>query len=223
MEYACIAALEDGKTRCRRLIEWPEKFCWQHPEGAEIAPPPDIVLLKPKINPRWFGLLAKEIRELPAGRKKEKIQQHIIQAKGVGRDAFSLRKSIEDSGSSVFGKKGAELISLSGLLLEFLEEGYLLVDIHGRPAQNQPMLVLTLGFSHQIEQVDPSLLKLAESPLAKAVLGVILGSVWRYCHIWANPPDEKGRIVHTVNLAHRHPPETPAKKLRFAKGLWALE
>lgn len=223
MEYACIAALEDRKTRCRRLVEWPEKFCWQHPEGAEIAPPPDIVLLKPKVNPHWFGLLAKEIRQLPAGRKEEKIKQHIAQAECLGRDAFALRQGIEDSGSPVFGKKGAEFVNPSNLLQEFLEEGYLLTNIHGRPARNQPMWILIMGFSRQIERIDSSLLKLMESDLAKAVLGVILGSVWYYCHIWANPPDEKGRIVHTVNLAHRHPPETPAKKLRFAKGLWALE
>lgn len=224
IQYACIAAFEDGKTRCRRTAEPGSQFCWQHRERAIVVPPPDGVLLKPKVNPYWFGMLADEIPLISEERKEEKIQAHITQAKKLGREAFTLRKTIEDSGTSVFrGMKDDEFVSISELLQELLDEGYFLTNIHGKPAQNKPMWVLTIGFFRKVEQMDHSVLKLIESDLAKAVLGVILGSVWQYCHIWANPPDEKGRVIHTVNLAHRHQQETPAKKLKFYKGLWKLK
>lgn len=232
MEYACIGALKDGKTRCRRIVELESQYCWEHP-GTERAPPPDVILLEPKVNPWWFGKLSQEISlnfvSIDEEKRNKQAQEHIEQAERLNRRPFALRKNKEASGTPVFGKNGAEFVALTELLQEFREEGYLLTEIHGEPAANPPMVVLTMSFSRHIEQIDPesdqakTMLKLMESDLAKVVLRVILRSVWRYCHIWANPPDEKGRIIHTVNLAHRNPPEMPARKLRFAKGLWELE
>ena len=50
----------------------------------------------------------------------------------------------------------------------------------------------------------------------------LLTSSWEYCHIWANPPDTEGKIVHTVNNAHRQD-SPPKATLQFENGLWAIE
>jgi hypothetical protein len=231
MEYACVAALEDGRTRCRRIVDGPFRYCWQHCEGGPVAPPPDAILVEPKINPFWFGRLRDEIflrlvkpeRE----RREEQRQRHIAQAIEHRRQPFALRKTQEASGTPVFGKKAAQFINISGLLEEFLVEGYLLTEIHAEPAQNPEMAVLTMNFSRHVDFIDSSLFQLMESELGKAILGTLFGSIWEYCHIWVNPPDERERIIHTINLAHRHPPEIPTaipvRALKFAKGLWKLE
>ncbi len=222
--YACIAAIDDGRTRCRNAALPGSKFCGQHKERATIAPPPDIIMIKPKVNPGWFGLLADTIRLLPGERRASNILRHIEQAEALGRDAFALRKGIEDSGSPVFRGIAGQCISIADLFQELTEAGYVLTDIHAKPAKNQPMLVLTIVLSRGIDpaKLDPDLLKLSKSEIAKAVMGIILSSVWKYVHVWANPPDREGRIPHTVNLAHRHPAGTPAKNLRFSNGLWEL-
>ena len=219
MEYACAAALEiDGRTRCRKTAKPESQFCGGHQEGAVIVPLPDVILLRPKVNPLWFGRMADEIPLKSGERKEEKIQAHIAQAERIGRKAFAIRKKIEDSGTPVFrNMEQDKLVNISGLLQELLDEGYLLTDIHGKPAKNQPMLMLTLSFDRESEEVD------IESPLVKGVLAVILGSTWQYCHPWANPPNDQSKVIHTINFAHRHPPETPAMALRFAQGLWRLE
>lgn len=223
--YACIAAIGDGKTRCRNEALPGSKFCGRpHQEGATIAPPPDIIMLKPKVNPGWFGFLADKIRLLPGERKASNILRHIEQAKALGRDPFTLRKGIEDSGSPVFRGIAGQYISIAGLMRELTEARYILTDIHAKPAKNPPMVVLTIVLSRGVDlaKVDPDILKIGESDIAKAVMGIILGSVWEYAHIWANPPDKEDKVPHTVNLAHRHPAGTPAKNLEFSKGLWEL-
>jgi len=220
--YACTAATEEG-ARCRNFVETPGEFCGFHKTrkeaGGEVsfAPKPDLVLLKFNLNPNWRErFVALGVAEKPL-LSPEKEKEHVQQAEKFGRQAYRFRQ-IADSGVPVFGSEGITSgVSLYKLLKEFLEtEGYQVTDIHLRPRRDKRMYVLVINLSQQGEETVLS------SEAIMELLRFLAVSCWGYCHVWANPPAEDGRVIHTVNSSHREPEKKPSVELRFNNGLWAV-
>lgn len=212
--YACSAQRE-GRARCRNLVETNGALCPTHQgRGAELAPRPDIILVKFNISPNWCQRFeeAGVLRSSPS--EVELEEKHIVGAQKLGRDAYVYR-DIADSGVPIFGREGVQQISISGLLPELEREGYKVSGVHIRTRTQKKFDVLVISF----ELAGESGRLLAEAiALVKEFLRV---SCWGFVHVWANPPDGKGRIPHTVNLGHREVDKVPVRLLRFNRGLWA--
>ena len=224
-EYACIAATEFG-GRCRHLAKAPSLYCGiQHSDGCELAPPPDQVLLKLRVNKTWRDtFVASGLNVVARSETKQNAinQRHIDHADEFGRGAFVIRKDAPDSGTPVFGKKGAEAISVKHVLFELGSIGYNIANVHvleskdktGRPFS---MYTLVLDLQKTVTQ-QPSPL----SPLGqKMVEELVATSRWGFVHVWANPPKNGTGIVHTVNCSHRE--GKPALGiLLYNGGLWEV-
>lgn len=216
--YACKAATERG-ARCRNWAEGENGFCSFHKgrKDVEIAPRPDTVLYKFNLNESWSKkLLALGVPEKhPDFEAKE--HKHIQHAQQYDRDAFRYRKDVADSGVPVFGKDGLRNVSMYEVLKE-LAAVYEVVDIHIRPRRdgNRWMNVLVVSFSHGEKFIS-------SDNAFQELLSFLSSSCWGYVHVWANPPQEDGRVIHTVNSSHREERKQPDLVLRLADGLWATE
>jgi hypothetical protein len=187
--------------------------CGQH-KDAERAPRPDVVLYKFNINDRWRDrFMALGIKE-----KTRDVQadtaKHEAHAAQFGRDAHRYRQ-VADSGVPVFGE-GLQGVSLFDLLKE-LPTVYEVVDIHIKPrSDGKPnMSVLVISFSNG----KPTS---ANTEAFDELLRFLASSCWGFCHVWANPPQEDGRVIHTVNSSHREADQKAKQVLHFADGLWAV-
>ena len=184
----------------------------------ELAPSPDTILVKFNINPNWTQRFeeAGVPRKIPTEVFLE--EKHIAQARHVARDPYRFRGTA-DSGTPVFGDQGASNVSIIRLIGELQENGYEPQGVHIRTRTNKKFDVLVIPFSREISEGNSISLPNKALDLLKEFLRL---SCWGYVHIWANPPDEAGKIVHTVNLSHREPDKKPDEHLCFNHGLWAL-
>jgi len=224
MVYACKAETK-GRGRCRNWALNENGFCSFHQrlkeEGKEVklAQKPDIVLVRFSINPKRSSRL--EVFGIP---KKgplsiQKDWSHQDQAQKLGRQPFRYRQ-IPDSGVPVFGREGLQDVSIYRLLTEELPQLYEISDIHLRPRKDEKMDILTITFIDIHQESAP----FAVSEAAFKEISDFLGaSCWGYCHIWANPPNEQGKIVHTLNASHRLPEKKPKQILIFDDGFWRAE
>ena len=222
MPHACVAATQEG-ARCRNFVEKLGEMCQLHQrlkaEGKEVklAPSPDTILVKFNINPSWAQRF--EQAGIPRRFPSEAIleEKHILQARQIDRDPYRFR-DIADSGVPIFGTQGASEVSILGLLEELQKEGYRPQGVHIRTRGQKKFDVLVIPLSRISE---------ANSMLPKKALDLLREflrlSCWGFVHVWANPPDSQGKIVHTVNLGHRKPEKSPRWNLRFNHGLWAVE
>ena len=219
MKYACRAATK-GNARCRNLLDAPG-FCAMHPqETAVLSDQPDVVLYKTNVNKKWSARMKELGVSLKQPDFEKREQQHVAHAIKHGRAPFRFRGKDQpaDSGVPVFGQDGLTMVSLYDLLKE-LAETYNLVDIHLRPTKpggNQNMEVLVVSFSEGDESN-------ANTDAFQELLGFLASSCWGYCHVWANPPQDDGRVIHTVNSSHREDGKQPIQIVRFADGQWATE
>jgi|SRR3989344_3716067 len=219
MKYACKAATK-GNARCRNLLDAPG-FCATHPEATSaVSEQPDVVLYKTNVNRNW----SRKLKELGVPLKQsdfeKREQQHVAHAIKHGREPFRFRGKDQpaDSGVPVFGKDGLQEVSLYELLQE-LTTIYNVVDIHLRPTKpggNQNMEVLVVSFSDG-EELNTN------TDAFQELMRFLASSCWGYCHVWANPPQDDGRIIHTVNSSHREDGKKPVQAVRFDDGLWATE
>lgn len=218
MQYACIAATKKG-ARCRNFVKVQGTMCPLHQKMVEsgkevrLAPAPDTVLIRFRVNQKWVAKLREAgVRTQPL-RWLQKEQKHVRQAERLSRKPYRLR-NIADSGVPVFGPDGISRVSMEGLLEYLISVDYRIADAHLlrtiKKAQQMGILVLVLS------RQQPAI----ELPFF-SLLSPLLSSSWGYAHIWANPPQEDGKVVHTVNLSHRL--ETPPElELWFDDGLWAV-
>ena len=213
---ACIG--HDNGARCRNLVRPPADRCAEHQGELETAPKPETILVK------FFGLKPEEVAGLEKGGvrkvayKPQTEDKHRQQAKKLGRDFHAYRKGIGDSGTAVFGKEGARFISITNLISELMDQ-YCPADCHIKERPEKQAHVLVVTFSR--EDKDISLSK----EVADKVLDLLTASrVWAKVDVWANPPQENGSIVHTVNCHHWgiRPRET-INCLVFQGGLWDIE
>jgi len=224
--YACTAET-DGRGRCRNsgLEGDGDGFCAFHAHerdgGKEVAKAglADVVLVRFNLNNRrWqdhliqLGVPYKD-RDFDAENSK-----HAAHAAVVGRSADVRGNGdvAKDSGVPVFGKPGLNRVSLHEAFLDLFAT-YEVVDMHIKPARNARfMSVLVVEFKHGCvpQSTDAAF---------KEVLEKLVGSCWEYVHVWANPPQADGRVIHTVNSGHHEEAEEPKLALRLNGGLWSAE
>jgi len=211
--YACTARTERG-ARCRTLLKSGVRCNRHGHQGAERAPKPHVVLLKFNINQKWkskFVRLGVKVTDEQKDRSR-----HEAHARTFGRNPYRYRQ-VADSGVPVFGPPGLKSVSLDQLIQELVNTyKYETVDIHIKPRKDG-MSVLVLSFSNDQPAVEPA------SPAAlEELLRFLSSACWGYVHVWANPPQADGRVIHTVNSAHREESKG-ASLLHFADGLWSVE
>ncbi|TET84445.1 MAG: hypothetical protein E3J36_01295 [Candidatus Nealsonbacteria bacterium] len=220
MRYACIASAKGG-ARCRATVEKLGTFCSFHQklkeEGRQIrlAPKPDVILVRFYLNLDRSQKL--EMTGIPRRERLtevEREEKHINHAKQYGRDPYRYRDK-SDSGTPIFGKEGINDLFLSQTWAELKREGYHLTDIHLKShTEKKDVLVAALNY------------KASEIPLSKQILDELdqlLSSCWGYVRVWADPPNEEGKVIHTVNSSFLKPDTTPQLSLYFNHGLWAIE
>lgn len=231
MQYECVAETLDEKTRCRNFVEVKiitcrgigyfeeeeELMCSQHRtmkrngKKVNIAPRPDIILIKFKLNPNWAERLKGAGIHIVAVQKTVKDALHAGHAREHRRSPYKFRE-VADSGTPVFGAGGLQNVSISGLWLELLMQGYRVIDTHILDSQERMKTWVTslalqngeqepIGFPNEVYE--------------------FLGSCFGHCHVWANPPNEEEKVVHTLNMSHRQDDTKTEVELRFNKGLWA--
>ena len=223
MQYACIAATQEG-ARCRNLVENPGEMCEAHQrlkakgEEVRLAPPPDTILVKFNINPNWAQRFEESgiPRRFPSEVGLE--EKHIAQAQQIDRDPYRFRETA-DSGVPVFGPQGVSEVSILPLLEELQGKGYQPQGVHIRTRIQKKFDVLVIPFSGRVSEENSNFLPEKALELLREFLRL---SCWGFVHVWANPP-EKERIIHTVNLGHREPQNSPQWNLCFNHGLWAIE
>ena len=220
MSYACTAATERG-ARCRNIAEphgaW---MCTQHnsllAEGKDVlkAPLADTVLFKFNLNNRWRDKLLTLGVPMKARDVEAEEAKHVAHAEAFDREAYRYR-DVADSGVPIFGKEGLQNVSLYEMLQELVTT-YEVVDIHIKERRDGAkwMSVLVISFSHG-QQAERN------TEAFQELLSFLASSCWGYVHVWANPPQEDGRIIHTVNSSHREQDKTPELALHLAGGLWS--
>lgn len=230
MQFACIAALKDKKTRCRNFLEVEitprgigyfekeeELICSQHrtmkEEGKKvnIAPRPDVMLVKFRLNPTWGKRLQDAGIALVPEQKTKKDALHANHAREHRRDPYTIRE-VADSGVPVFGPDGLQNVSIEGLWLELLMQRYRVVDTHILDS-NQRMKPWVISLALEDGKQNPT-----ELP---DEVYEFTGSCFGHCHVWANPPNDEERVVHTLNVSHRQADTGTEFELRFNNGLWA--
>ena len=219
MKFACKAATR-GNARCRNMVSDLGGLCSTHSEvpSLVVSDQPDVVLYKTNVNKNW----SKRLKELGVQLKnpdfEAKEKKHIDHAKRFGREPFKFRGEIADSGVPVFGKDGLKEVSLYELLQE-LSTIYNVVDIHLRPTKpggNPHMEVLVVSFSDGEEFVG-------NTDAFQELMRFLASSCWGHVHVWANPPQDDGRIIHTVNSAHRQDGAQPKQFVGFDDGRWDVQ
>ncbi|MFY9463056.1 MAG: hypothetical protein WAP52_02640 [Candidatus Sungiibacteriota bacterium] len=189
--YACAAATV-GKARCRNAAT-KEGRCHEHP-AATLAPPPDVVLMKFSVNKRRAQELAATgipIRDVNWQRRE---QEHVAHAEAHDRQAYRYRE-VADSGVPIFGTSGLADVGI-GRAYQELNQKYGLRDVHLLPHRNLRAFVLVLVFERGAQAVNPS-------TEVAVLLARMLNSAYGFVHVWANPPQQDGKVVHTMNCRHR--------------------
>lgn len=222
MTYACVAETQ-GHGRCRTPMQEGNSDCLcavhaamkANGKDVPLAPRPARVLVKANINPRWAERIVAldiPVKEVNFQRLEEK---HIEHAEEHGRQAYTVRKDIADSGVPVFGKDGGLQNASVAEPLEALVKGYRLADIHihQKRQEQSVMSTVVLTFEQGLEG--------KVVPLPREVVELFTKSSWGYVHIWANPPKDDGTVIHTVNCSHRSD-DAARCQLIFADGLWGV-
>ncbi len=189
--YACAAGTV-GRARCRNTASR-EGRCHEHP-ATVLAPAPDVVLMKFSINERRATELSAAGVSTRDVNWQERDQKHVAHAQAHDRQAHRYRE-VADSGVPVFGPDGLRDVGIGRAYQEINQE-YGLRDVHLLPHRNGRMFVLVLTFEKSGASTTPS-------TEAAVLLAWILNSTYGFVHVWANPPQADGRVVHTVNCSHR--------------------
>lgn len=219
VDTACKGGIQDGLARCRNLMG----SCFNHLDGLPPAPRPDVVLLKVNLNNVWnprFGSVS--LVERSPERAAELGEDHRRRAETLGRNSLVIRQQRDgktnnpeahDSGCPVFTKVGIQLVDIRGVIPELLEAGFRLENAHRLTRNWKPPVRLVLIFS----KVAPQSVEFPWD-LFKELVDTSFGQV----DVWANDPDGRGNVVHTVNCGQRDQKET-SLVLCFAAGDWEVK
>jgi len=231
--YACTGRTNPYDARCRNQ----QGHCPAHKEGHMVAPAPEIVLFRFTVNPNQGQRLETAgIRRIAVDRNALE-QEHVANAVRVGRQAYrydSEVRHVADAGVRVFGE-GANKVGLLPAWEEMRAAGYMSVDAQLMANRKGHMDILTVAASNLCREP-----RLELSFDARERVNGILNSTWGYVHVWANPRvndtyllqelrveqwadprNDQGYVVHTINSLHRSDEQSP-NLLHFAEGLWEL-
>lgn len=179
---------------------------------------PDVILVKFNVNEKWEARLKKVGVLLKTPDEAALELKHMFHALEVGQNPFAFRQQIADSGVPIFGKDGEKDVSINGLFAEFRSSGYFPSGVHIRRREDKKFNALVVPFvklaSGNNTITGETVMDLIEEFIAVS---------WGFVHIWDNPPQEDGRVVHTVNLSHRDVDKAPQKSLHFQKKGWIIK
>ena len=181
---------------------------------------PNVILVKFNVNPKWQERLIGVDVPLRTPDDSALELKHMFHALSVGRNPFESREETADSGIRVFGKEGAQNVSINGLFGELCGYGYSPSKVHIRIRNDKKFNVLVIPFVKPDDENHNTV-----SVTGQRIMGLIrelLNVSWGYVHVWDNPPQANGQIVHTVNLSHRDVGKSPEKSLHFQKGEWSV-
>lgn len=209
--YACTGAT-DFQGRCRNQATSGGR-CVEHPDALR-APEPQVVLLKFNVNSQRGQEL--EVAGIPrkAADWLSREEKHVEHARDNRREAYRFR-DVADSGVPVFGKQGAMAVQVLPAWQELSVAGFHLRDIHLVSRRDGKMDILVMSLAKERESAAPS-------SLAAQLVTNILASSWEFVHVWANPPQKDGAVVHTVNCVNRQPDQKRPNLLQFQDGLWGV-
>jgi hypothetical protein len=177
----------------------------------------NTVLVKFNLNEKWEGRFRAAGVPLRTPDEAALELKHVFSALDTNRNPYQFRPQIADSGVPVFGKDGARDISITGLFGELRRYGYSPTGVHIRTRGDKKSNVLVIPF------VQPGS---GQSAVAISTMGLIeefSSASWGFVHVWINPPQEDGVVIHTVNLSYRDVGKVVSKSLHFQKGEWTLE
>jgi len=213
---ACKAPREDGVNRCRNHAT-ETGYCSIHADCSETAPAPDVILIKSRVNPKWTDRLVKAGVRWQTRDDAALQARHAAMAEANRRAPNAIRDDRADSGTPVFGKDGAKLVSAEAVKDELMAAGHNVHDIHlYRKDEGDRMATLVIVMSKD-KPVTP-----VGSWAQATAWELTQKTAWEAAHVWANGQDHRGKITHTVNLCHRLPDTNPECTLAFAGGLWDL-
>ncbi len=196
--YYCQAALRDGRTRCRQeSVPGTEPcLCAQH-EAMSAAGRPiklathlDIVLFKFKVNKKEHERLEKlGVETFPRQDVAAMDKAHAEHAEEHDRSPTAIREK-PDSGCQVFGEQGVQNANCRQMPKE-LGNDFPGTKIHMQETDNSDRFVLVLSFAIEGESTvsDP----------VWAEVEKLNDRVWKYAHVWVNPPKD-GKVIATINV-----------------------
>lgn len=228
--YACEAAVLDGMARCKRTV----KPCPDHPGKSPKAPKPEAIWLNMPLYPmldavlEQLGVWLNIVDVQTAERIRQARREH---AKQIGVSVESRRTGPEeDSGCKVFGEGGVPQGSIAGLLSELLRAGFEPVIFYREQKagkkNNRLKVFLTADGFEPWEGYIATILAGRQPGRGKVLPTELLdhfGSVvYNYVHVFANPCDEFGHVVHSVNPAGFGRGEAEFR-VAYHDGLWAVK
>jgi len=219
----CKAGIVNGAARCRNLAMEGSEFCSlpaHQAIDAKAAPMPDVVLLWFSLSDSWVGRFKTFLNVLSRTprRQRELNKKHIAIAETIGRDPHATRNGIVDSGSPVFGAAGIKDHEVwAANVIEDLANAEFFISkalvsekqiYKGKNVYTESRLLIEFrragdGFEGApIELLGDLFAEFGDASFEKVM-------------VWANPPNDKGEVVHTVNFRGRQIGKPADCALRF--------
>lgn len=227
VQYACKAGAHDGTARCRNM-----EPCPVHNGLGQLAPRPDVVLVKVNLNHEnniLFVNAGIPRRERSEERRKQLGEQHRQRAGKLGRDSLVIRERREgkenvgypeahDSGCAVFGSDGLYSgVDIRGLADQLLATGFCLTNAYRLDRDLKPPIRLVMEFRRQDRIPD------SQHAFPWLLLQQLVDTCFGQVDVWANDRDARGQVVHTVNCGKRDDCATTKFRLLFANGDWEAQ
>ena len=224
--YACTGGIRGGVARCRNMSP-----CSQHPNGQPPAPRPDVILVKinlGKLSNPWnqeFDRHGVKMFERSQERALQLSEKHGEQAERLGRDPLAIRRRTEgeenltypeakDSGSPVFGVDGLTFVNVAEVISDLQVAGFRLTNAYRLARDWKPPVRLVLEFSNGE--------KAGVKEFPWDVLKRLTSETYGKVDVWANPRDDRGLVVHTVNCGQREGQARSDYRLVYAGGDWGV-
>lgn len=228
LQYACKAGAHEGTARCRNM-----EPCPVHNGSGQLAPRPEVVLIKINLNHENNILFANAgipRRERSDKRREELGEEHRQRAERLGRDSLVIRERREgkenvdypeahDSGCAVFGSNGLHNgVDIRGLADQLLATGFCLTNAYRLDREQKPPIRLVMEFRRGQDRIPES-----QHAFPWLLLQQLVDTCFGQVDVWANDRDARDQVVHTVNCGQRNDDAEPVYALLYADGDWRVE
>lgn len=225
MSYACVAKDSSG-GRCQTAVETEgESFCTQHLEceSVEPAPEPTNVLIRFHGGNALYKALKKTgILSKPRNQflLDEKNRQEALRLRSDNAYWFNHYAT----GIQIFRDTGVQDVTgVADVVDEMHAAGYRVHDIHWLKEERKPRgrqaydaATLVVGFAKSDVTVPDEFALLLE------IFDMLKKDRWGIAKVFANPPQESGEVVHSLELYQRGFGDATSI-LHFLDGLWGIE